>query len=354
MGKKQKKSAKKQGRGCVGTMVRLVLWGTVLALLVVVIGGSYLLQDYREFQQALVLQDGEGVVARVMEAGLIEQELYFHAWARQTGLTGKVRAGTIRLDGPIGLEELSAALRRGGLAEERVLTFPEGLTIFHVADLLEAEGVGSRAEVLELARDPARFGVEGVDTLEGYLFPDTYRFGSNVSAEQVLARKVRRYEEVTAPLFEAHQEALEGLAESYGFSPHDVIIMASLIERETGVTDERELVSRVFYNRLDRGMRLETDPTCVYGETTYLEIPHPRFCRDRDNVYSTYVNHGLPPGPIASPGRASIEAALRPDESEEAREYLFFVSRRDGTGAHHFSRTYEEHRQAIRRYLLSQ
>jgi UPF0755 protein len=362
----KRRRTKKKQRGCLGTLVRLTMVLILVGLVIALVGGTVLTNHYREFEERPLLEQGDQVVlvippntswpqvvARVTEAGLIENDRYFDFWGRRTGLSEQVRAGTFRLDGPLSLDDLATALRRGGLAEEVALTFPEGLTIFHVADRLEAAGIGSRDEVLELARDPERFGVEGVETLEGYLFPDTYRFAVGASAEQVIARMVRRFEDVSGPLFEENREVLEQLSETYEMSPHQVVILASLIERETGVTDERDLISRVFYNRLDRGMRLETDPTCVYGESTYLEVPRPTHCRDPQNPYSTYVIHGLPPGPIASPGRASLLAALRPSEEEEAFEYLFFVARRDGTGSHYFSRTYDEHRQAIRRFLMS-
>lgn len=347
----------------------VLLVSALLAALVVLggIGAVLLYTDYRSFETELVLDEGEvknlviprgtpwpGVVHRVNEAGLIRNERYFDFWGRQVGLAEAVRAGNFSLEGPMELHELAEILRRGGAVDEVVVTFPEGLTIFHIADRLEGAGLASRSEVLSLARQPELFGleIEGVETLEGYLYPDTYRFRQGASAEEILRRLVARYRQVVEPIFEANEEALARKLERYEMGPHEILILASLIERETGFTDERDLIARVFYNRLDRRMMLQTDPTCVYSEATYLEVPRPQHCRDPLNRYSTYVIHGLPPGPIANPGRASIEAALSPSELDNAREYLFFVARRDGSGSHYFSRTYDEHRRAIRRYLI--
>lgn len=354
--------------GCLWRVVRVSVAVVLSALVVVAATGALVYSDYRKFEASPILEEGQvkslviprgtawpGVVSRVADARLVPNPYYFDAWGRQTGLAEEVRAGNFSLEGPLTLEELAEILRRGGSVDEVVITFPEGLTIFHMADRLEAAGLADRTEFLELVREPSRFGLgEEAETLEGYLYPDTYRFRQGASAEDIVWRLLRRHQEIVEPLYEAHAKVLEGLTQTYEMDRHEVIILASLIERETGVTDERDLIARVFYNRLDRGMMLQTDPTCVYGEATYLEIPSPGRCRDPLNRYSTYVIRGLPPGPIASPGRASIEAALRPSELEEAREYLFFVARRDGSGSHYFSKTYAEHRRAIRQYLMSE
>lgn len=365
----RKKKKTKNKRSCLGQAFALLL---AVGLAVGVIGGvaaGLVAADYRQFQSELVLEEGEvatlviprntswpGVVERVTESGLVGSHYYFDFWGRQNGLAERVRAGTILLEGPVTLEELAAALRQGGTADEVQITFPEGLTIFHMADRVEAAGLAERGDFLRLARDPERFDIEGegVETLEGYLYPDTYRFSQGSSAQHIIERMVRRWRETSEPLFEEHQEAFQQLADEYELTRHDIVTLASLIERETGVTDERDLISRVFYNRLDLGMRLQTDPTCVYGENTYADIPTPAHCRDPLNRYSTYVITGLPPGPIANPGRASLEAALNPSDLEEAHEYLFFVARRDGSGSHYFSRTYDEHRRAIQRYLIGE
>lgn len=361
---KKKGQVEKKG-SCLGRLLRLFLALLVLAIVVSGSLGALLFLHYQRFEQTLLLEEGQtqtmvippntpwpGVVERVAAAGLVEKELYFDIWGRRSGLSGEVRAGSFELEGPLSLEEFASILRQGGLAGDVQITFPEGLTIFHMADRLEAAGLATRAEFLELVRQPEHFGfAPELETLEGYLYPDTYRFFQGSSAEQIVERLLGRWQQMSAPLFEEHREALQELEERYGLTDHDIVILASLIERETGSGDERDMIARVFYNRLDRGMMLQTDPTCVYGEATYLEIPSPARCRDPLNRYSTYVIKGLPPGPIANPSQAAIRAALLPSQSPEAMEYLYFVARRDGSGGHYFSRTYDEHRRAIRRFL---
>lgn len=355
----------KTGRGCFGRAIRLILAVTALLLVVGAAGAALVFAHYQRFEQALLLEEGQtqtivippntawpGVVQRVMAAGLVEHELYFDIWGRRSGLSDAVRAGTFNLEGPLSLEELADQLRQGGLAGDVQITFPEGLTIYHMADRLEAAGLATREEFLELVRQPERFGLSPeLESLEGYLYPDTYRFFQGSSTEQILERLLGRWRQMSGPLFEENQEALKEFEERYGMGEHDIVILASLIERETGAGEERDKIARVFYNRLDRGMMLQTDPTCVYGESTYLEIPSPARCKDPLNRYSTYVIQGLPPGPIANPGQAALRAALEPSQAPEAMEYLYFVARRDGSGGHYFSRTYEEHRRAIRRFL---
>ncbi len=369
MGRKGKGKGKGKAKGsCLGTMVRLT--GAVVLLLVLV-GAAvafWIYRDYQEFQEKLLLEEGEratleipagtswpGVVERVEAAGLVEWDIHFNIWGRQTGLADAVRAGNFYLEGPLGLEELSELLRRGGRAEDVLVTFREGLTIFDLADVFEEAGLGERSDFIEVVTDPGRYewAQERKETLEGYLYPETYRFATGVSAGHVVDRLVRQWQREIEPLFEEYAEGLEELKERYDMDRHDVIIMASLIERETSVDTERDVIARVFYNRLDRGMQLQTDPTCVYGESTYGQVPTREACRDPLNRYSTYVIDGLPPGPIANPSVSSVKAALQPSTDPEAMDYLFFVSRRDGTGEHYFSTTYAEHRQAIQRYLIN-
>ncbi|RDV39306.1 endolytic transglycosylase MltG [Bradymonadaceae bacterium TMQ3] len=365
-GSRRMKKAKHEGGG----WGRFWRWVAALVGAALIVVGAAAAGVYAHYQRVItrpVLEEGEtrtlvipegtawpGVVSRVADAGLVEPAHYFDVWGRRSGLAKEAKAGTFHLAGPLSLEELASVVRRGGLAEEVAVTIPEGWTIFHIADRIEAIGLGSRSEFLEKAHDPVfleELGIEG-ESVEGYLFPDTYRFHQGASAEAVIRRLHARWEAVIGPLVEVHRPALEALKSDYGFELHDVVIMASLVERETGVKSERERVARVFYNRLDRGMRLQTDPTCVYGAETYREVPHPRYCHDKLNRYSTYVIDGLTPGPIANPGQASLLAALKPSEEPEDLAFLYFVARRDGQGGHHFSKTYQEHREAIRKYLL--
>ncbi|MFU8804518.1 MAG: endolytic transglycosylase MltG [Bradymonadaceae bacterium] len=362
-----KKGKKKKGRGQ-GGVGRSILRAFLGLSLFVVLGGAAsalaLYLHYEAYLETPILSEGQErtivippntawprVVEILEEAHLVRRPLYFQYWSRETGLASQVKAGTFWFEGPLSLDDLAAALREGGRAAEVTVTFPEGFTIFHMADRLEGMGLMSREEFLRAARDGEALAEAGLDaeSFEGYLFPDTYRFRQGMSGSAVVGRLHAQWQQVWEELLEANRESFDALAAQYEFGVHEVVTMASLVERETNSNAERDLVSRVFFNRLDRNMRLQTDPTCVYGEETYMLVPTPQHCRDPLNRYSTYVIDGLTPGPIANPGRESLEAALVPSTRPEALEYIFFVSRRDGT--HHFTRTYQEHRQAIRRFL---
>jgi UPF0755 protein len=218
------------------------------------------------------------------------------------------------------------------------LTVPEGLTVVQIADVIERAGLGAAPEVVARANDPAHARALGVAAsgLEGYLFPDTYLFPRTVTVDGILAAMVARFRTVFTPEWERRAAEL-------GLTTHQAVTLASIIEKETGDPAERPLIGSVFHNRLKRGMRLETDPTVIYGikdfdgnlTRRHLETPTP---------YNTYIIKGLPPGPIANPGRESLQAALFPADSP----YLFFVSRNNGT--HQFSATLADHSQAVRRF----
>lgn len=349
--------------------MRLARAGLICIAVVVVAGAiptGIVAYDVVQFYQQPLLTEGEtrqlnipdntswkNVAERAADADVVDSALYFDLWGRYTGLAEEARAGAYHLQGPLSLEEFADVLRKGGRADEMIVTLPEGMTKFHMADRLAEAELVDRARFLELVRSPDRYDwTRGdIETLEGYLFPETYRFEKATSEEAVIERLTSHWQRAAEPLFERYADQMKKLEDEYGFGRHDVITMASLIERETSVDEERSIIARVFYNRLDRGMQLQTDPTCVYGEDTYDQPPTPELCRDEYNRYSTYVIEGLPPGPIANPSIPSLEAALNPSDDPEVQDYLYFVSRRDGTGRHAFTTSYADHRRAIDEYL---
>lgn len=269
--------------------------------------------------------------------GLVRSPLRFRLLARLRGSDKHIQAGEYELRATLAPAEILAMLEKGAVKLYRI-TVPEGFTLRQIAELLgrtplfTAEEFLRQAERVEALR---RFGLEAPG-LEGYLFPDTYAFPRGTPPAAVIAAMLQRFREIFTPEWERRAAEL-------GLSVHAVVTLASIIEKETGAPDERPLIAAVFHNRLRRGMRLETDPTVIYGIANFdgnltrrhLETPTP---------YNTYLIKGLPPGPIANPGRDSLHAALYPAEAD----YLFFVSRNDGS--HHFSRTFEEHQRAVRRY----
>lgn len=345
------------------TMVlRLLAAGALIASLVAGLAWWH----YARFTSELVVDEGEvktlviphdtpwdEVVQTLVDQGITSHPHCFDLWGRQNDLPRHVKAGTYRLEGPITLELLNETLCEGGKTDGVTVTIPEGFTIFHVADRLERLGLANKKDFLRAARSKEllqEYDVPG-ESFEGYLFPDTYRITQGSSAEDIVVRFHKRFIEVVDQIIAEYPEELERLEEKRDLGFHEVIILASLIERETNYNPERAIIARVFLNRIDRDIRLQTDPTCVYNELTYLEIPHPKYCKDKLNRYSTYIIDGLPPGPISNPGKKSIEAALMPATSKAARTYIFFVAKRDGSGSHHFTATYKQHKAAIRKFL---
>jgi UPF0755 protein len=228
-------------------------------------------------------------------------------------------------------------LASGSVMTHRVV-LPEGLTMSEVAARFEAVGLVSAPEFLAAARDPTLpvlFGVDGT-TLEGYLFPETYELAKGLTAREIVRLMVEQFLQVW--------RRIEPLAARKALTMREVVVLASLVEKETGARDERPLVAAVFLNRLARGMRLETDPAVIYGIADFDGNLRRAHLEDEGNPYNTYRFVGLPPGPIANPGEASLRAVVEPADAE----YLFFVARKDGT--HHFSRSYGEHARAVDRY----
>ncbi|WP_458526381.1 endolytic transglycosylase MltG [Onishia taeanensis] len=223
------------------------------------------------------------------------------------------------------------------------LTIPEGWTFAEMrARLEQAEKMVQETDGMSDAEIMAALGREG-EHPEGWFFPDTYRYHKGVSDLDILRQAHERMETILTEVWEGRDEALNLPIDS----PYEALIMASLIERETGASEERRAIAGVFVRRMKRGMRLQTDPTVIYGMGDDYAGNITRADLREATPYNTYVIDGLPPTPIAMPGRAALEAAVNP----EAGDTLYFVAQGDGT--HHFSRTLREHNAAVRRYILN-
>ena len=292
--------------------------------------------------QPLVVPEGasaEAIGRQLRELGLVRHALIFRAVVTARGAEGKLRAGEYSLQGPLTLDQIVDMLVRGDV-ERREITFPEGKTVEDMALVVTAHGLDGVA-FLKLARDPSP--IRDLDPqaadLEGYLFPDTYDVARAPGAILGLsARMVRRFRDVVTP-------ELPLLAE-HNLSVRQLVTLASVVEMETAQAEERPRIAAVFLNRLKKGMPLQTDPTVIYAMRRAGSWDGNIRKRDLSIVspYNTYVHAGLPPGPIASPGRASLQAVLHPAPVKD----LYFVSRNDGT--HQFSETLAEHERAVDRY----
>ena len=279
------------------------------------------------------------VGALLQERGLVRSGLAFAVLARAWGLDRQLQAGFYRVRPDLSLAEILRLLTSGSVVVEEV-TIPEGYTIRSIASLLERRGLADAERFVALASDDRwLFGAhrpfeKPPGSLEGYLFPDTYRFVRGQSEQSIIRRMVARFAERMLPLYRE-------LGGASGLSLHQAVILASIVEKEAVVDWERPLIASVFHNRLRRGRPLQADPTLQY----VLDPPPRKLLRTHlsiDSPYNTYRYRGLPPTPIASPGEASFRAVLQPARTP----YLYFVARGDGT--HIFSRTFAEHVQARR------
>lgn len=318
-------------------MGRWILRGIAALLTVAVLAGAAAVFLWSQFtkpgplrQPATVVIErgsGLGVVADSLEySGVIASGDIFMAVVRALGEGGRLKAGEYSFAPRVSMKAVMEKLIRGETVVHR-LTVPEGLTSAQVVALLKAT--------------PELSGtIEDVPP-EGSLLPETYHFSRGDSRAEIIARMQRAMRQTLAELW---PERASGLALD---SPEEAVVLASIVERETAVPEERPRVAAVFHNRLRKGMRLQSDPTVIYGLSDgegVIDRALTRADLRRDHPFNTYVHGGLPPAPISNPGRAAIAAVLNPADSED----LYFVA--DGNGGHAFARTLEEHNRNVRRW----
>jgi UPF0755 protein len=298
---------------------------------------------------------GEGsrsVAARLEAAGVVRSGHLLLALARWRGVDKKLHYGSHRFQGAVTAEDVLAELATPPVVTTRI-TIPEGLTWQEIGELLEARelvtaAAWSRAVCRREFLDRAG-AVAGANCAEGYLFPDTYDLAPQMSAEQIADLMLARFREVALPLIERFRPYVDREFDSTT-RRNRVLTIASIVEKETGVAEERPLVAAVVRNRLRRGMPLQMDPTVIYGVRVSgkgWDVNITRKHLTEPTPYNTYTIPELPPGPICNPGRAAIAAAVEPADAD----YLYFVAKAAG-GAHHFSSSLREHTNAVRRYQL--
>jgi UPF0755 protein len=327
----------------------------LLLLLIIALGvggGAYILNSPpgRELTGpvSFTIEKGESLssIAQRLEAlGIIRSAMMLRAIARVEGTATRVQSGNYLFSRRMSARGMHDYLLSGNQVLERI-TIPEGLTMTRIADRFEDAGITSADEFLAAASDPdiiADYGLAG-ENAEGYLFPDTYLFADDYPAEGVVRHMIERFLEVVADIYPEYATLDPEVL-------HDRVVLASIVEREYRVPEEAPTIASVFYNRLEEHMRLESCATVVYVMTEEEGLPHPQrlFYRDleRKSPYNTYTVFGLPPGPIANPGRTALSAAFYPENTD----YLFFVWNGPGSGRHAFSRTLSEHIEARLLYL---
>ncbi len=273
------------------------------------------------------------IASELQAAGVIRSKTAFLLWEYLQRRT--LKAGEYLFDKPASMAEVYDRIVRGDIYFHSV-TIPEGYTMFDVAQAIEVSGLGSSADFLEVARKRTDLIADlapDARSLEGYLFPETYQFTRTQSLADMAGMMVRKFRQV------AHQIGLTGDIQR-------TVTMASIVEKETAAPEERPEVASVYFNRLKQNIGLDADPSVIYAELLsgkYQGALHHEDMRF-DSPYNTYRYAGLPPGPIANPGRSSLEAAMHPAQTD----YLYFVS--GGNGHHRFARSLEEHNRNVEAY----
>ncbi|MCM3206353.1 endolytic transglycosylase MltG [Paenibacillus illinoisensis] len=305
------------------------------------------------------IKSGSGtsqIADQLEQEGLIRSGLAFKGYLKWKKQGSSFMAGTYSMNPGVPYDEIISKLNSGEVVPEEMVKFtiPEGYTVLQMADKLSAEGVVDREEFIKLANDPSSFDVDIIKdipvdeelryVLEGYLFPETYELKKGSSTHDVMQRMLEEFQTKINTIPD-----LDTKLKARNLSLHELITIASLVEREVVVDEERALVAGVIDNRIKQDMKLEIDATVQY----LLDKPKARLLFKDLKVkspYNSYLNKGLPPGPIASPSLESIEAALAP----EASDYLFYVTKKDGSSGHLFAKTYKEHQQNIAKSKAAQ
>lgn len=313
------------------TLLLILVWYLVCSLLPA--GNGAVVHD-------ISFPPGRGIkklATDLKRAGLIRSSWHFVLAARLRGQAGRLKAGDYRINDGMTFEAILRKLAKGEV-DYRRFALPEGYSIYQAAELLDQKGIFTKESFLKKCCDSGLLSRLGISagSAEGYLYPATYNLSLDSDEAQLIGQMVRQSGKVYSEV--ASEAGRRGL------NRHELLTLASMIEKEAVSADERPLISSVFHNRLRIGMPLQSDPTAVYGvrafggKVTKADIMRP-------SPYNTYLNRGLPPGPIGNPGADAIRAALYPAQSD----YLYFVARQNGT--HQFSRSLDEHNRAVVRYL---
>ncbi|MBA3459837.1 MAG: endolytic transglycosylase MltG [Deltaproteobacteria bacterium] len=317
------------------------------------------------------------VASMLSDKGVIEKPTWFRLYAMWEGDTTNVKTGKYLIKDNLTPREVLAILVAGVKEVTVKVTLPEGKSMLEYFEILHEARVASAKDLEALARNKdflARHAISG-DSVDGYLFPDTYQFRVGEKPLTVLERLVQRHQEVWNGLVAKHPKNTAKLKDKLGWSDRDILTMASIVEKEAVEPSERPRIAQVFINRLTspsfKPRKLQTDPTIRYGclvplqkssaciawNKPCIEQKKPMGCDrlrraqldDKDNPYNTYAHEGLPPGPISNPGKASIEATLSPDGSD----YFYFVATSKNSRSHAFAKTVEEHERNVKKYVAS-
>ena len=275
---------------------------------------------------------------KLEKSGAVANERMFYLYAKMRGVQSKAKAGEYMIEPSMSVDEILDVLVKGSVINHRI-TIPEGYNLYQIADLLDEKKITNKQDFIKKAKDKklmSKLKVKGV-SFEGYLYPETYFFYKGMNTEEVIRQMVERFHSIFA-------DDLRKKSKKMGFTLEEVVTLASIIEKETGRPEERPLISAAFHNRLKKKMRLQSDPTTIYGIIETFDGNLRKKDLLQKTPYNTYKISGLPLGPIANPGIESIKAVLNPADVD----YIFFVSKNNGS--HIFSETYKEHKKNVWKY----
>lgn len=333
--------------------ILIVSFAIVLLITSFIAGGFYFVDQYShqkpsEFPNEIIyeLESGKSfltIANELQKLNIVTHAKLFSWYAKLKGQRSQIKAGEYLLKTNMTPDQVLQVII-SGKSIEKPFTVAEGLNIFEIADLIEKTGKATKAEFLQLVNDKKFIQQvlgEDVDSLEGYLFPETYMMNKKTTINELVQQMVQRFKIVFSEIYQGQIDMPIPL------SKKEIIILASIVEKETGASIERPSIASVFYNRLTKKMKLQTDPTIIYGkalQTGKYEINITRQDLINETSYNTYVIPALPPGPIANPGKEAILAVLHPAKTD----YLFFVSKNDGT--HVFSTDLKNHTNAVNQF----
>ncbi len=326
---------------------KIMKWFLIITLIIIVFAGIASAVVYKMFllptgnmSEPVVVRIKKGdtlmmTAVNLRELGAINDERVFIAAAKIVGVERTIRTGEYEITPDMSPKDVLFLILRGRVVEYPV-TIPEGYNVYQISELLGGLGFVDEATFLSLIEDRdfmAKFGIDAT-MMEGYLFPDTYNLNRGMDEKEIITLMVRRH-------FAVLEEEKEKSETSSGLSDYEILILASIVEKEARIDDERPLISAVFVNRLNKRMKFDSCATVIYGMWDKFDGNLTRAHLEKMTPYNTYLFAGFPPGPICNPGRAAIRAALNPTDCN----YLYFVSKNDGT--HYFSESLSEHKRAV-------
>lgn len=358
--------AKKKSKDAVFSNIRIMINVILVMGLVLVMAFFYVRAQYDQFlstplslggakERLIQIPRGSSardVVSILYKSGMISSYPYMYWYLRQSSLAARLQPGNVVLTPDMTPSVLPEVLAHVGKYARRSVRVRAGMNLYDIAHALQTNRMADAKEFLARATDPFTAAENSVPAtrFEGYIAPGIYTFDVDTPPEKMLAEMHQKWRVQWTSLIAQHRGAYESWLKK-GYDDHALLTLASMVEKEAVRDAERPVIARVFFNRLSKKMKLQSDPTCVYPPKNLGEKPSPARCKDSDNAYSTYVASALPPGPITTVSEASMQAVLQPYRGADYAVMLYFVARNDGSWTHYFSKTYREHQIAVDHFL---